>query len=398
VIPFLAGSLWAQPAGGAAAQDSQGTAATQTIKVAAHSSRWDYPTEASPASGQQVHFVEKGDTLWDLGAKYLGNPFAWPQIWELNKWVKDPHWIYPGDPILVEPSRGAVPQQQGQQQSLAPREVADLQPDLRRVVKPTQEEYGYAFQDFVQMPYLVSPTAEAYFKQVGAIRVVGQEDKTKAMLGDGDTVYLGAGSSQGVKVGDRLVLTKIVARKFYHPDDTRRRTVLGDILEQGALVRVTTVYPDQSVALIERSLDGIDAGSFAVPYMEPPNIVSSVRRDIASPVAVRQPVLKIIYIRMNKMVAAGGDLVIIDGGSSQGFKVGDILLSARPVPLDASGSEAAQGAKTDIYGNIAAPRPGVPMTNYYLGQVMVIRTGERTSTCRILRSIAEFEVGDLLTR
>ncbi len=108
----------------------------------AHWSRWDYRTETTPGEGQAVHIVEKGDTLWDLGAKYLGNPFAWPQIWELNKWVKDPHWIYPGDPIVVEASRGTVTQPGDGSQNLAPQGWRTWRPTCRRVPKPTLDEYA----------------------------------------------------------------------------------------------------------------------------------------------------------------------------------------------------------------------------------------------------------------
>jgi hypothetical protein len=369
-IPFLALSLVAQAPGGTAQE-----AGPQPTKVAAHWSRWAYPVELAPATGQQVHIVVKGDTLWDLGAKYLGNPFAWPQIWELNKWIKDPHWIYPGDPILVEPGRGVVPQDQ-----LAPGEVAGLQPDVRRGGKPVQEEYGYTFQDFLQMPYLVPGTAEAYLKSIGAFRIVGQEDKTRNLMADGDFLYIGGGSNQGVKAGDRLVVTGIEKKKFYHPDDRRQQHLLGAILEQRGVVRVTQVYPDQSVAVIERSLDGISANNYAAPFADPPNLASNLRKDIGNPVEIKEPAAKVIFIRMDKGVAAGGDLVIIDRGADQGYKVGDVLLTARRRPL----VESNPGAKTG--------------TTYYLGQLMVIRADARAATCRILRSTSEIQVGDILTR
>jgi len=375
VIPFMALGLVAQTTDGAAPSAPAG----QAIKVAAHSSRWDYPQEATPGPGQELHIVVKGDTLWDLGNKYLGNPFAWPQIWELNKWVKDPHWIYPGDPILVESSRGTVAQPKDGQ-NLSPQEVADLKPDVRRASKPVMDEYGFSFQDFIQMPYLVPMSGEAYFKQIGAFKIVGREDKTKDLLADGDFLYIGGGSNQGVKAGDRLVVTNVVARNFHHPDDQHRTKVLGDIVEQFGIIRVTHVYPSQSVAIIEKSLDGITSEGYAAPYSEPPAIVNSLRTDIASPVTLKEPASKVIFIRMNKAVAAGGDMVIIDRGAGDGYKVGDILLTARPIPLD----------------------PGKPgskdMTNTYLGQLLVIRTGERASTCRILRSKGEVLVGDILTR
>ncbi|MDR3669626.1 MAG: LysM peptidoglycan-binding domain-containing protein [Holophaga sp.] len=371
VIPFVALGLLAQ-------SDDGQTATGQAIKVATHSSRWDYPRAITPGPGQEIHVVQKGDTLWDLGTQFLGNPFAWPQIWELNRWVKDPHWIYPGDPILVESSRGTVAAKG--RERLSPREVADLQPDLRRARKPSLDEYAFTFQDFIQMPFLVPTTGETYFKQVGAFKLVGRQDSTRDMLADGDFLYVGGGSNQGVKPGDRLVVTRIVARKFYHPGDRHRQKVMGDILEQFGIIRITHVYPAQSVAIIEKSLDGITDDGYAAPYTEPATILNTLRTDIANPVQVKEPVSKVIFIRMNKAVASGGDLVIIDRGAQDGYKVGDVLLSARPTPLDHSKKLSPANS-----------------TNYYLGQLIVIRTGEHSATCRIMRSTEEVMVGDILT-
>jgi hypothetical protein len=366
-------ALLAQDPGTAAETTGQGA----PVQVAAHFSRWTYPSQVTPGPNQQVHIVQKGDTLWDLGNKYLGNPFAWPQIWELNKWVKDPHWIYPGDPILVDTSRGVVGQ--SRDQNLAPGEVADLPPDLRSGRRASPDEYAFSFQDFIQMPYLVPTPAESYFRKAGAFRIVGQQDNTRNLMADGDFVYLNGGSDQGVKAGDRLVVTEVVARKLYHPDDRNHRQALGDVLQQQGVVRVTRTYPGQSVAIIERSLDGISAGSYAMSFQEPATLPNLLRTDIASPIQVHQPVAKIIYIRQGKPVAGGGDMVITDRGTRDGLKVGDVLLSARSKPLD-PGQKASD------------------TTNYYLGQVVVVRADEKASTCRILRSREEIVVGDILSR
>lgn len=87
-----------------------GQAATQPVSIGGTSQRRPVdnapritPMEPAPiaedAPGRYV--VQRGDTLWDISQTFLRDPWYWPEIWQVNPQVENPHLIFPGDTLSL---------------------------------------------------------------------------------------------------------------------------------------------------------------------------------------------------------------------------------------------------------------------------------------------------------
>ncbi len=139
-------------------------------------------TVAVYAAGAQLradhpdsYTVRKGDTLWSISARFLSKPWLWPEIWQANPQVQNPHLIYPGDVLNLSFINGP-------RLGLQPRVRAEGEPipaiplsELRMFLKETRVMDSNEVND---SPYVVG------FEEARLRGTVGQNIYVRNLKGD----------------------------------------------------------------------------------------------------------------------------------------------------------------------------------------------------------------------
>jgi hypothetical protein len=376
VTMVLAGGLvWAQgaPAGlqpNAPAGTQQDAPAGLQMGPATIAPHWTkntaFPTQVP--EGTAYYIVVRGDTLWDIAARYLKSPYLWPQIWDQNKYVTDAHWIYPGDPILL-PKMSMVAEQAGQ---------APVEGGPEGLTEPAEAAAGLGEAGAGSAAAALGPVTEEMRLQCAQYVVSQKEDESLYLLGSElggdkvglaarDIVYLSKGSNAGVKAGDLYSL--------HHEAYTVKNPVsgkkLGTKVETTGWVKVILVQEDTACAVVEEACLDIHAGDYLRPF-EKVNVPMVVRRapaDCCAP-ANGKIARHVVDLQDDATIAGEGQFLTIDAGTDDGVAPGNVFSVYRIV-----------------YPSVPSPRSPV-------GEATVVSVRDRTATAKVTYSKYELMVGD----
>ena len=86
--------------------------------------------ELNPAHPDE-YVVKKGDTLWDISGRFLRDPWYWPEIWQVNQQIENPHLIFPGDILTLVYIDGQPRLQLNRGSTMTSGDSARLSPQIR---------------------------------------------------------------------------------------------------------------------------------------------------------------------------------------------------------------------------------------------------------------------------
>lgn len=288
--------------------------------VGDHWTPYDPPSDFP--EGSQVHTIVKGDTLWDLARTYLGDPYLWPQIWERNPYIRDSHWIYPGDPVVVDL---AV-------QEPAPIIEEEIPEEIFEPLQEPEEISGV-------IPYPLASSAEIYcfarliqdetifsFSISSAERIQFQDHYS-----EGDIVYVNGGAEEGVKAGDRFFI-------FHATEDVQHpvsRTSVGRAYPYVGQLKILCAQENTSIAEVTFACDFISLGDVLLPFrpIPVPLVVEpdpSDRCDLPN----GNPTGYVIYSKDRVIESGIGQLVMIDLGEAEGLYPGQFATVFRDNPVE----------------------------------------------------------------
>jgi hypothetical protein len=312
--------------------------------------------------GSTVHVVVPGDTLWDLARTYLGDPYLWPQIWERNPYILDSHWIYPGDPILIDVAVQPPPEPEAEvvEEGTEMSELPPGGPGREEVPMEMPEPLGNS-ADVYCFARLYPDESEFPFSVVSAERVEYQDH-----FSEGDVVYIDGGVEQGVSAGDRFFIYHR-DRQLVHPVSA---SDMGIIFRQIGQLRVLCAQEDSSIAEVTYACDPVSLGDLLQPFapVPVPLVIMPDPTDRCD-APNGKPTGYVVYTKDDVISVGAENLVMIDLGAAEGLYPGTFATVFRDNPVE-----------------------GMP--RLVVGELGVLTVEDGHATAKITRGWAPVHVGD----
>lgn len=309
----------------AAAAEKQTRPPRELHKVGDHWTPYTPPDPAAFPANAKTYTIATGDTLWALAKQFYGNAYLWPQLWEANTYITDAHWIYPGDPLLVqgEASPGTVPTETN---VTAETSESGEAPDVTAQVGPAGNPIALGGEsDIYCFGYLGDPNESLPNRIRGfedAIKIEPAGNRQEIGASTDDIVYISGGTSSGLVAGDTYLIV-MPWDNVYHP---RTKELVGRHYSYRGQLRILCASDTEATAIITQACNDIHLGDALKPMVDIP-IPLARRTPLAD--ACTPPTGKstgyIVNSKDFREAIGAGNVVEINLGRDEFVQPGDFL-------------------------------------------------------------------------
>jgi hypothetical protein len=248
------------------------------------------------------------------------------------------------------------------------------------------------------------------------LKVISKFDATGGVLSsESDYVYLSQGAEDGIKVGDLFQVvrpTKMLTNPFGR---TKAGSELGRHYLDVAQMKVMLTQPDFALARVMHSCgDAVEVGDIIMPFQQivlPPlprprpfNSQMTPANGVQGMIVSNKDVLLNFGSSfqlsgeaagttgtdrlglMTRGIAGAGTIVYIDIGQEKGVKAGDVFIVYRTIDLD------------ERLSRLPAEASKLKGIRTAIGELIVVKTGERASTAVVTYASDALALGDSVAR
>jgi hypothetical protein len=320
------------------------------------------------------YVVAKGDTLWDISARFLESPWLWPEVWSFNPQIKNPHLIYPGDVVYLEydvQGRPVLKVQRGQPTvKLTPegKGTVKLSPKIRsaRVDTPIASIPLDAIRQFLGQPRVLSKR-----EMENTAYIVSGKD-SRLISGAGDRIYA-RGILPGQDPDSRYSILRL--GKAYRNEGAARDDILGyeamlvgeaQVLDFGDPTTLRILHSDREALVGDRLVPKRASGLDQTFLPHPPSM------------PVEGQIISVIdgVSRIGQF-----QTVVLNKGEQDGLEVGNVLAVFQ------SGAKV-RDPYADKRGEV------VTLPDQRAGIVLIFRTFDRVSYALVMEAETDMRVYD----
>jgi hypothetical protein len=325
--------------------------------------------------------VKKGDTLWDLSSKFFDTPWAWPGLWQENKQLPNPHFIYPGDKIRiysksdvrsvpVPPAPEELEEEPEPEEIVieeAEKELSEEEIEVVVIEENIIEEPEEDLPFFVYLP--IDQVGFIKEKQVTPNGIILKAKADRILISTGDSVYVKQTGDLPIIAGSLYTIYRTADKTVTDKSTGKYVGILHTLKGVVEINEIIKRDPVVASAKIVKSYDSIKINDLLLPYKR-----KSSRITITE--SVKDLEGKFLVAKYQLQLMGEHNIAFINKGEKDGVKPGQKYSIFEQETIT-------KGKKKNWFPKESKGEKLMPID---FGSIIILQTEETTSTVLITNS------------